>query len=68
MREKHDYIVIGAVPRFAPVPQHLLASFYDQLDAPVMMMAEKASDMILGRSPLPPDEAPVYETERRRTP
>ena len=38
------------------------------LNAPVMMMAEKASDMILGRPPLPPEEAPVYETERRRIP
>ena len=28
--------------------------------APVMMMAEKAADLILGNAPLPPDTAPFY--------
>ena len=28
--------------------------------APVMMLAEKAADLILGNSPLPIDESPVY--------
>jgi len=28
--------------------------------APVMMIAEKAADLILGNEPLPPDHAPVY--------
>jgi choline dehydrogenase len=31
------------------------------LNAPTIMMAERASDMILGRDPLPPANAPVYE-------
>jgi choline dehydrogenase len=29
--------------------------------APTIMIAEKAADMILGRAPLAPDDAPVYE-------
>jgi choline dehydrogenase len=28
--------------------------------APVMMLAEKAADMILGNTPLPPSDAPFY--------
>ena len=28
--------------------------------APVMMIAEKAADIILGREPLPPDHTDVY--------
>ena len=28
--------------------------------APVMMVAEKAADLILGNTPLPPSEAPWY--------
>ena len=28
--------------------------------APVMMMAEKAADLILGNTPLPPSDAPFY--------
>jgi len=40
------------------------------LNAPVIMLAEKASDMIRGRPPLPPIDAPVYiapdwETQQR---
>ena len=31
--------------------------------APTMMVAERASDLILGNSLLPPDEAPVYLPE-----
>mgnify|MGYP000877334535 CR=1 FL=1 len=31
------------------------------LNAPVMMIAEKAADIILGRAPLPAEDAPVYE-------
>jgi choline dehydrogenase len=30
------------------------------LNAPVIMIADKAADMILGNSPLPRSEAPVY--------
>jgi choline dehydrogenase len=30
------------------------------LNAPVIMMAEKLADAILGRPPLPPDNAPYY--------
>ena len=29
--------------------------------APVMMIAEKAADLILGNTPLPPSDAPVYQ-------
>jgi choline dehydrogenase len=29
--------------------------------APVMMVAEKASDLILGNTPLPPSEATYYQ-------
>ncbi|MEA2011454.1 MAG: choline dehydrogenase, partial [Actinomycetota bacterium] len=32
--------------------------------APVMMLAEKAADMILGNAPLPPDPAPWYRRQR----
>jgi choline dehydrogenase len=35
------------------------------LYAPVMMIAEKAADIILGTSPLPPMEAPYYRREAR---
>jgi choline dehydrogenase len=28
--------------------------------APVMMVAEKAADLILGKTPLPPSEVPFY--------
>ena len=31
--------------------------------APTMMIAEKAADLILGNTPLPPDETPVYRGE-----
>jgi choline dehydrogenase len=30
------------------------------LNAPIIMMAEKVSDAILGRTPLPREELPVY--------
>jgi choline dehydrogenase len=32
--------------------------------APVMMLAEKASDLILGNTPLPPADVPYYRYER----
>ena len=32
-------------------------------NAPTIMIAEKASDMILGRAALPPQEAPIAEDE-----
>lgn len=35
------------------------------INAPVMMVAEKASDMLLGRSPLPAAEAPPIEAAAR---
>ena len=34
------------------------------LYAPVMMLAEKAADIILGRSPLPPEGTPFYRSDR----
>ena len=37
------------------------------LNAPTIMIAEKASDIILGRAPLPPEDAPVYEPPDWRT-
>ncbi|AMK09681.1 MAG: choline dehydrogenase [Pseudodesulfovibrio sp.] len=33
--------------------------------APTMMIAEKAADIILGNTPLPPEHAPFYKHERR---
>ncbi len=36
--------------------------------APVMMLAEKAADLILGNSPLPPEEAEFYRHEKGATP
>ena len=33
------------------------------LNAPTIMLAEKAADIILGRPPLPPSDAPVYLAE-----
>jgi len=30
------------------------------LNAPTIMMAEKAADIIAGKTPLPPSSAPVY--------
>ena len=35
--------------------------------APVMMIAEKAADLILGNEPLPPQDAPVYSAEPSRS-
>jgi choline dehydrogenase len=32
--------------------------------APVMMLAEKAADLILGNSPLPPEEVKYYHSEQ----
>ena len=37
------------------------------LNAPTIMIGEKASDAILGRPPLPPSNAPVYEAPDWRT-
>jgi choline dehydrogenase len=34
------------------------------LNAPVLMMAEKLSDRIRGARPLPPSDAPYYRTGR----
>jgi choline dehydrogenase len=38
------------------------------LYAPVMMVAEKAADLILGNTPLPPDHVPFYRHERQPAP
>lgn len=37
------------------------------LNAPTIMIGEKAADIILGRSPLPPSNAPVYEAPNWQT-
>ncbi len=37
------------------------------LNAPTIMMAEKAADVILGNEPLPPSSAPVYKAENWET-
>ncbi|HET6467615.1 MAG TPA: choline dehydrogenase [Geminicoccaceae bacterium] len=37
------------------------------LNAPTIMLAEKASDLILGREPLPPERVPVWEAPDWRT-
>jgi len=31
------------------------------LNAPTIMIGERASDLILGKDPLPPSNAPVYQ-------
>ena len=36
------------------------------LNAPTIMMAEKLADAILGKPPLPPSDAPVYEADINR--
>jgi choline dehydrogenase len=43
------------------------------LNAPTIMLAEKAADLIRGREPLPPIDVPVWiapgwETQQRATP
>jgi choline dehydrogenase len=37
------------------------------LNAPTIMMAEKCSDMILGKTPLPPANAPVWQSPNWQT-
>ena len=37
------------------------------LNAPIMMMADKLADAVLGKPPIAPQEVPVFETDRRRT-
>jgi choline dehydrogenase len=34
-------------------------------NAPTIMIAEKAADLILGKAALPADDAPVYDGENR---
>ena len=36
------------------------------LNAPTIMMAEKLSDVILGKQPLPKSNAPVYENVQKQ--
>ena len=33
------------------------------LNAPTIMLAEKLADSILGREPLPPSDAPVFQSD-----
>jgi choline dehydrogenase len=37
------------------------------LNAPVIMLAEKASDLLLGLPPLPPEHVPVWQDPEWRT-
>ena len=36
------------------------------LNAPTIMLAEKLADSILGREPLPPSDAPVFQSDNSK--
>jgi choline dehydrogenase len=45
------------------VPQNIFDRSHDvNIHAPVMMLAEKVADLILGNSPLPPEDTEFYRS------